>query len=299
MKRWYLFYTQREGFLKLYQAGKELQEMSLQLTTKLYQLGKEIEEPVDEEFPFPSIFAYIPWRHHTEIISKCKTIEEAIYYIKMDIQYDWSREYLRIRLKEEDLNKKSETNNFDLQLPVPQSTLAKEVIKDSLDFCFVGLPKKYDETQLKDALCGQMMRFLLELGTGFAFLGREKELVVAGKSRRIDLLFYHIHLRCYVVAEVKVVPFEPEYASKLNFYVNAVNELIKTENDNPTIGLLICSDMNETEVKWSFGGISTPLGVASYHNIKEIDELLPTKEQLCHEVKLLKEEIERLKKEKP
>ena len=146
---------------------------------------------------------------------------------------------------------------------------------------------------MEDALCKQMTRFLLELGSGFAFVGRQKELVVDGTTRRIDLLFYHIHLHCYVVVELKAVAFQPEFAGKLNFYVSAVNHLLKANEDNPTIGLLICSDMKETEVKWSFENINTPIGVATYSNIQveELKKQLPTIEQLQEHIKLLKLEL--------
>ncbi len=138
-----------------------------------------------------------------------------------------------------------------------------------------------------------MTRFLLELGTGFAFVGRQKEIIVAGKSRRIDLLFYHINLIAYIVVELKATEFQPEFAGKLNFYVSAVDELIKQEQDNPTIGLLICSNMNKTEVQWAFRGVNTPLGVATYSNvqIEEIQKQLPTVEELLNRIKLLEEEL--------
>lgn len=127
-----------------------------------------------------------------------------------------------------------------------------------------------------------MTRFLLELGTGWAFVGRQKEIVIAGKTRRMDLLFYHIQYRFYLVIELKVKAFEPEFAGKLNFYVNAVNDLICTENDNPTIGLLICTDMDRTEVQYALQGIETPIGVATYSNVKieDIRAALPTTEQI-------------------
>lgn len=135
-------------------------------------------------------------------------------------------------------------------------------------------------------------QFLLELGTGFAFVGRQKEIIVSGKTRKIDMLFYHIRLRCYIVVELKVTSFEPEFAGKLNFYVNAVNELMKAPEDNPTIGLLICRDKNQTEVQWAFQGIQTPMGVASYDNIqlKEIQAQLPTAEQIQQRIDLAEEE---------
>ena len=133
------------------------------------------------------------------------------------------------------------------------------------------------------------------MGSGFAFLGRQQQLVVGGRTRKIDLLFYHIRLRCYIVCELKAKPFEPEFAGKLNYYVNAVDELFKTREDNPTIGLLVCSDMNKTEVQWSFRGISTPMGVATYNNI-QIKDALPSQEQLAERVQLLQKELQETKR---
>ena len=126
----------------------------------------------------------------------------------------------------------------------------------------------------------------------FAFIGRQKEIIVAGKTRKIDMLFYHIKLRCYVVVELKAVSFEPEFAGKLNFYVNAVNELMKSEYDNPTIGLLICKDEDQTEVQWAFQGIKTPMGVATYDNIRlqEIKSQLPSEEAIQKRLEQAEEE---------
>lgn len=132
----------------------------------------------------------------------------------------------------------------------------------------------------------------LELGTGFAFVGRQKELIVGNRARRIDMLFYHIRLKAYIVVELKVKPFDPEYAGKLNYYVNAVDELLKGPDDNPTIGLLICSDKDETEVHWAFKGIQTPMGVASYDNVQIApSNLLPSAEELQARVRLVEEEL--------
>lgn len=146
---------------------------------------------------------------------------------------------------------------------------------------------------METALEKNVTRFLIELGTGFAFMGRQREIIVAGKSRRIDMLFYHTKLHCYVVVELKIIPFEPEFAGKLNFYVNAVDELIKDNFDNPTIGLLICKDKNTTEVKWAFQGINTPMGIASYDNvkIKEIEKQLPSAEEIEKQINLSEKSI--------
>ncbi len=295
MKQWYEFYAQNINPKKLEQVVSVLLPLDNLRNIKLKQVGSEIHEQEKTGFPFPPVFAFIPWGHHVEIVKKCKSVDEALYYITRTIQGDWSRHYLLERIKEGDYQNRGGVlpNNFDAHLPHPQSLLAKEIMHENIDLGFISLPERYTERQLEDALCQQMTRFLLELGTGFAFVGRQKEIVVAGKSRAIDLLFYHIRLRCYIVVELKVKPFIPEYAGKLNFYVAAVNNLLKSDEDNPTIGLLICSDMNKTEVQWSFDSVTNPLGVAAYRNIKELAEQLPSIEQLQERVRLLEHELRR------
>ena len=187
-------------------------------------------------------------------------------------------------------------NNFTEHLPALQSQLVQEVLKENYDFGFATVGHEiYDECELEDALTKSITDLLLELGSGFAFVGRQKELIVGGKSRKIDLLFYHIRLRCYVVCELKAREFEPEFAGKLNFYVNAVDELLKHDDENPTIGLLICSDMNKADVQWSFKGISTPMGVAIYNNVR-IQDVLPTREQLKERMELLQKELRETKR---
>lgn len=291
MKKWYLFYSSSSQFenkikhiadslntsvIKLHQVGAEIQEVDF-----LHQAGAEI--------AFPSLFSYIPWRHHVEIITKCKDINESLFYIQRTIQEGWSRAAL-LNAIEADLYHKTggAITNFEQHLELTQSKLAKEITKETYDLGFISLPPEYDEKDLEDALEQNITQFLLELGTGFAFVGRQKEIVVAGKTRKIDMLFYHIKLRCYVVVELKVTAFDPEFAGKLNFYVNAVNELIRTENENPTIGLLICKDMNQTEVQWAFQGIQTPMGVATYNQvqIKEITDALPSVEEIQKRIEL-------------
>ncbi len=299
MKRWYLFYAE-----KLHQIGGETEEVQRPIgellssdnhsDIKLYQLGKEIHEENIEGVPFPEIFAFVPWRHHVEIITKCKTLEEALFYIHRTIDEGLSRAALT-RVIQADLyhTQGGAISNFTEYLPQVQAELAQEMTKENYDFGFLALPAKYTEKQLEDALCEQMTRFLLELGAGWAFVGRQKEVVVGGNSRRIDLLFYHINLRCYVVVELKAVAFQPEFAGKLNYYVSAVDELVKSEHDNPTIGLLICSNMVETDVQWAFRGVQTPIGVAAYSNvqIENIKKQLPTVEQLQARIRLLEQEL--------
>ena len=298
MKRWYLFYTQGDSQI-LEQAGKELQLLKNQHKTKLYQIGKELDGEKlyqdGKEFPLP--FALVPWRHHIEILYRCKSIEEALFYIAKTIEQGLSRGALINCIKANLYEHQGNIpNNFADHLPNIQSKLVQEVLKENYDFGFATVEHEiYDESELEEALSQNITDLLLELGSGFAFLGRQQQLVVGGRTRKIDLLFYHIRLRCYIVCELKARPFEPEFAGKLNYYVNAVDELMKSDDDNPTIGLLVCSDMNKTDVQWSFRGISTPMGVATYNNIR-IKDALPSQEQLAERVRLLQKELHETKR---
>ena len=287
MKKWYLFYANPSTIEKLQRLVGELQSSINQTRLKLHQLGGE--------FPLP--FALVPWRHHVEIITKSKSIEEALFYVGKTIEQGLSRDALINCFKAHLYEHQGKiVNNFSDHLPDVQSRLVQEVLKENYDFSFATVEHDpYEERELEDALTKDVTDLLLEMGTGFAFVGRQKEIVVDGRSRKIDLLFYHIRLRCYIACEIKVKPFEPEFAGKLNYYVNAVDELLKTDDDNPTIGLLVCSDMNKTDVQWSFRGISTPMGVATYNNIK-IKDALPSQEQLAERVRLLQKELQETKR---
>lgn len=292
MKKWYIFYSSNKTNQKLQQLVAELQTSDNKQKTKLQQLGAEIQEAEFNDelgLAFPLAFSFVPWGHHIEITTKCKDIDEALFYIQQTINEGWSRNTLDNCLRADLYHTQGGAiSNFSDYLTPEQSKLAQEITKDTYDFGFIELPKQYAEEELEDELEKNITRFLLELGTGFAFIGRQKEIIVAGKTRRIDMLFYHIHLRSYIVCELKAKSFEPEFAGKLNFYVNAVDELLKTDDDNPTIGLLICKDKNQTEVKWAFKGISTPMGVASYDKvrIKKIREALPSEEDLSRQLQL-------------
>ncbi len=298
MKQWYLFYYTKEEELFLNQLGAEIQKLENQYSAKLSQVGKEIQDEkmhqLGAEFPLP--FVLVPWRHHVEIITKCKSIDEALFYLGKTIEQGLSRDALINCIKANLYKHQGKiANNFSEHLPVLQSKLVQEVLKENYDFGFATVTHEiYDEDEMEAALTRNVTDLLLEMGTGFAFIGKQKEIIVGGHSRKIDLLFYHIRLRCFIVCELKAKPFEPEFAGKLNFYVNAVDELVRTPDDNPTIGLLICSDMNKTEVQWSFKGITTPIGVATYNNIR-IKDVLPTKEQLKERMELLQKEMRKTK----
>lgn len=299
MKQWYQFYS--TAIPKLQQLAGEFQIPDNQDGKKLQQLVGEIqqfEESKEQGSDLPGLFMCVPWGHHIQILSKCKNIDEALFYIVRTASEGWSRNTLMNCIKADYYHTSGGAiTNFSEKLPSPQSELAQAITKDTYDFGFVSLKKGYEEEELETELEKQLTRFLLELGTGFAYLGRQKQIIVAGKTRKLDMLFFHIPLNCYVVVELKAVPFQPEFAGKLNFYVNAVDDLIKTPIQNPTIGLLICSNKDETEVQYAFKGVQTPMGVASYNNIqvKQIQDQLPSIEELKKRIRLLEEELDKKK----
>ena len=289
MKQWYLFFSTIEANEKLTHLVAELQKVD-----SPYLINMPQPVAVLNAAPgFPTVLGMIPWGHQTDIVSKCKSVDEAMFYLRECILGGWSRQTLNNSLKANLYKSHGKAiSNFREYLPEAQSRMAQEITKDNYDFGFITVPVNYREEQLEAALEQNITRFLLELGTGFAFVGRQKELIVGNRTRRIDMLFYHIRLKAYVVVELKVKPFDPEYAGKLNYYVNAVDELMKCPDDNPTIGLLICSDKDETEVRWAFKGIQTPMGVASYDNVRIASlNLLPSAEELQARVRLVEEEL--------
>lgn len=289
MKQWYLFYSSEEARRKLQQYEGTAN------FPRLVGESSKFPQPVGD---FPGMFAYVPWGHHREIISHTKDIDEAIFYLHYTIQHAVSRDVLVRIMKKEDLyhHQTPAVNNFEAQLPTLQNQLAQQIIRENYDFSFATVEHPvYDESELEDALHKCITDLLLELGTGFAFMGRQREFQYGDKSRRVDLLFYHIRLRSYVVVELKARAFEPEFAGKLNFYVNLIDDTLRQPDDNPTIGLLICSDMDKAEVQWSFRGIDTPMGVATYNNVR-IQEALPSQVLLKERIQKLQRELAHTKK---
>lgn len=304
MKRWYSFWADRVDDEFLQKASAEIECALTSGKAGLAHMGTPAEEPGESlqsgsaELSFPRVFSYVPWWHHVTIATRCETAEEALFYIRRTVEQGLSGEALRNSI---DAGLYSHAgaaaSNFSAMLPAAQAELAQEITKDTYDFGFLALPEKYDERTLEDALERNITRFLLELGRGFAYMGRQEEIVVSDRPRSIDMLFYHVRLRCYVVVELKARSFEPEFAGKLNFYVNAADRLMRAEGDSPTIGLLICRDADRTEVEWSFQGIETPMGVATYTNvqIEEMRSQLPTAEEIQRQVELTEEEFRQRK----
>ncbi|SHL44329.1 Predicted nuclease of restriction endonuclease-like (RecB) superfamily, DUF1016 family [Fibrobacter sp. UWT2] len=289
MKKWYCFYTQKGNSTNFNQANDE----KLQRPVGELAMGKFMRF----ESVLPTIFTSVPWGQHIDIITKCRSVEEALFYIKQVVEKGLSRPALQNCIKADLYSHQGKiVNNFSENLPELQSKLVQEVLKENYDFGFATVSHEiYDEAELENALTQNVTELLLEMGTGFAFIARQKEIIVGNHSRKLDLLFYHIRLRCFVVCELKVVPFEPEFIGKLNFYVNAVDNLMKAPEDNPTIGLLICSNMDSTDVRWSFRGLGTPMGVATYNNIR-IKDMLPSKELLIERMHQAQKEVRATKR---
>lgn len=264
-KRWYEFYNQDNTNLQ--QLAEDFE------ATNCQQTADDLEMPIE--------FGKIPWFHHVAIFTKSKSIAEALFYIDKTIENGWSRSELEAEIDDDLYSKQSKAvTNFDEKLPASYSGLAKAILKSPYDFGFID-KKITSEHQLEDELAKDITRFLLELGQGFAYVGRQMELKMPGGQTFVpDMIFYHTRLKAYIVCELKVVPFIPEFAGKLNFYVSAVDELMRQDDDNPTIGLLICKSKDNTVVEWSFRGMSQPLGVAEYKLMERLNSMLPSEKDL-------------------
>ena len=252
--------------------------------------SKEIQSQVVTELDMESLFS-IPWGHHRNIISKCQgNSAKAVFYIKQTIENGWSRAVL-LNFLDTDLYERQgkAVTNFASTLPPEQSEMAKEITKDPYNFDFLTLTANYHEKELKDALMDNITKFLLELGKGFAFVGREYRLIVGKTEQFIDLLFYHIKLRSYVVIEVKVTEFEPRDIGQVSTYVAAVDGILRGEGDGQTIGLLICKTKDEVLAKYATAGVSLPIGISEYELSKLLSEefkgTLPTIEEIESELR--------------
>ena len=227
--------------------------------------------------------AQITWYHHISMLSKVKDLAlRACYMTEASIQ-GWSRDIMMMQI-EDGYHKKAVAlpNNFDTTLPPIKSDLAKAAFKDPYNFGFVDMTKVMKEKDLEDQLASKVTDFLLELGKGFSYLGRQYPLNIAGEDSKVDLMMYHTRLHCYVAIELKATDFMPEYLSKLNYYISAIDDLIKMPEDNPTIGLLLCRSKNNTKVEYALRGMTQPLGVAEYQTkmIENLKSELPSIDDL-------------------
>lgn len=283
MRQWYSFYY--EQITNRQQPVGEIESTNRQQPVGEME-NQNRQQPADE-MVMPDKFAFVPWGHHIELISKCHSLQEAFFYINQVINGNWSRGRLEDEIKGDLFARQGGAiTNFDNTLPAQQQTLAQEILKSPYNFAFLEIQKEHDEKQLEEALISNITRFLLELGQGFSFVGRQMELQMpGGQTFYPDLIFYHIPQHRYVVVELKAVKYIPEFAGKLNFYVTAVDQLMKGEGDNPTVGLVICKSTDKTVVEWSLKDICKPLGVATYQleevverTVREIEAQTQTQE---------------------
>lgn len=270
MKRWYLFYYER--------VIKGQQVVGLLENEKGHHVGDEMKSEEKSQqaaglLEMPSLFGKVPWSHHVYIVSKSESLNEALFYIKCITDEGWSRSRLEDKMADRLYQTQGKAiTNFDATLPAPQSQLAKELLKNKYNLSFISAEDVEEEKDLEEALAKNVTQFLLELGRGFAYLGRQQELRIDDESAFFpDLLFYHIPQRRYVIVELKAVKFMPEFAGKLNFYVTAADKLLRGKDDNPSVGLLICKTAKKTIVEWSLQDIQKPLGVATYQ-LQEVVE---------------------------
>ena len=234
--------------------------------------------PISADGEFVQVpLAQITWYHHISLMPKIKDNVLRAFYIAASAANGWSRDVMLMQIEDKYHEKFAALpNNFDLTLPPVNSDLAKATFKDPYNFGFVDMSQVHRERDIEDQLTTRISDFLLELGKGFAFVGRQYSINIAGEECKIDLLMYHTQLHCYVVVELKAVDFMPEFVSKLNYYISAVDDLVKSPQDNPTIGLLLCRSKNKTKVEYALRGMSQPLGVAEYLTTKLMEELEST-----------------------
>ena len=233
--------------------------------------------------------AQITWYHHISMISKVKDMAMRAFYITEASIQGGSRDIMMMQIEDEYYKKAvALPNNFDTTLPPVNSDLAKSVFKDPYNFGFVDMTKVKQEKDLEDQLACKVTDFLLELGKGFSYIGKQYPLNIAGEENKVDLLMYHTRLHCYVAIELKVGDFKPEFLSKLNYYISAIDDLVKMPEDNPTIGLLLCRSKNNTKVEYALRGMTQPLGVAEYQTNKLMENLkseLPSIDDLENTIK--------------
>lgn len=227
----------------------------------------------------------IPWFHHVVLMEKVKDLSTRRWYMEQTLVNGWSRNILSMQIEAQAHARQGKArSNFAATLPEHQSDLVQQTLKDPYIFDFLTLTEPFQERELETALVRHLEKFLLELGQGFAFVGRQYKVEVGGEDFYIDLLFYHLRLRAFVVIELKKGKFKPEYAGKLNFYCNVVNDRLKHAADNPTIGLILCRERSRLLAEYSFAGIDKPIGISTYELTralpKELKSSLPSVEEI-------------------
>ena len=271
---------------------KGLSPTNIRYMTAFYKMYSQVPEIVPqaaEDFNKSMLFS-IPWDHHRRIIDRCKdNVEKAIFFVKKTLENNWSRDLLLNWLDTDLYEREGKAiSNFKATLPAVQGDLAQQITKDPYNFDFLAMRERYDERDLEDALVANVTKFLLELGKGFSYMGRQFRLAVGNQEFFPDLLFYNAHLHAYIVIELKVKSFKPEFLGQLSFYVSTINNQFKTEIDNPTIGLLICKDKDNVVAKYALDAYNQPIGISEYQLSKlfpdDFKSTLPTIDEIEKEL---------------
>ena len=264
----------------------------------LKYMRKFAEEYTDFEF-VQQVVAQIPWGHNIILMDKVENIEYRKWYIHKAIENGWSRNILAHQIETNLYSRQAvseKLNNFSELLPSIQSDLANETMKDPYVFDFISIKEEIKEAELEKQLINKITKFLLELGSGFAFIGNQYHLEVGDEDFYIDLLFYHTKLKCYVVIELKTGKFKPEYAGKLNFYLSVVDDKLKSKEDSPSIGMILCREKNRFIAEYSLKDMTKPIGISEYklskYIPKEYKDKLPKIEELEKEIADIIEEAE-------
>jgi len=235
--------------------------------------------------------AQITWYHNLALLEKCKEMDTRLWYAHKTVENGWSRNILALQIENRLHERQGKAlNNFEITMPPAESDMAAQIFKDPYLFDFLGTADPRKEREIEQALINHVQQFLLELGAGFAFVGRQVLLEVGDQDFRLDLLFYHLKLRCYVVVELKAVPFEPGFTGALNMYLSAVDDLLRHPDDKPTIGLMLCKSKNDLVVEYALDGYRRPMSVAQWENQltqnlpDELKGSLPTIEEIEREL---------------
>ena len=251
-----------------------------------------------EAYPDETIYqrsvGKLPWRHNIALLDKVKTQEQRLWYAEKAIENGWSRDVLVWQIESNLFGRQGKAvTNFDRTLPKPQSDLAQQLIKDPYNFEFLSIQGDLQERELEQALVNHIRDFLIELGIGFSFVGSQYHLEVDGEDFYLDLLFYHLKLRCFIVIDLKMGEFQPEYSGKMNFYVSAVDDLMRHETDNPTIGLILCKSKRKTKAEYALRNLNTPIAVVTHQLPGKLQENLPSIEQLEMKLEAIASDIEK------
>jgi predicted nuclease of restriction endonuclease-like (RecB) superfamily len=262
----------------------------LAYTQEVTKLPQPVAEMDGENLP--QLAAEMPWGHNCVLIERIKDLGARLWYMHQTLEHGWSRPILELHIQQGDYERKGKAiTNFNRTLPAPQSDLARDVLKDPYIFDFLGLTDNTRERELENALLQNLREFLIELGGGFAFVGNQYRLAIGDDDYYIDLLFYHLKLRCYFVIDLKTRPFAAEDAGKMNFYLNAVDDLLRHPDDQPSVGLVLCREKqgsNRMVLEYALRGLDKPIGVSEYQLTRALpDDLkpsLPTVEEIEREI---------------